>query len=195
MQLEPSGQVGEGEEEVRSYKILVLGNSGAGKTSLVRRSVRDYFSRDYRFVLLLLCSVIFCTSINVSRRNISWSYCSFSAFLSELMLYFIIKYFRSARILFKKYFVQEKSEIIPWLLKGGCIRKTKRDIWCTMIYISGSHIFYGAFLMIEIRAQAFPYSEGKCKTGTTWQNQQMVSKLGDVSTPARCRSLLCTVWL
>ena len=53
MQLEPSAQVGEGEEEVRSYKILVLGNSGAGKTSLVRRSVRDYFSRDYRFVLLL----------------------------------------------------------------------------------------------------------------------------------------------
>ena len=38
----------QGEEEVRSYKILVLGNSGAGKTSLVRRSVRDYFSRDYR---------------------------------------------------------------------------------------------------------------------------------------------------
>ena len=39
----------EGEGEVRSYKILVLGNSGAGKTSLVRRSVRDYFSRDYRW--------------------------------------------------------------------------------------------------------------------------------------------------
>ena len=38
----------DGEAEVRSYKILVLGNSGAGKTSLVRRSVRDYFSRDYR---------------------------------------------------------------------------------------------------------------------------------------------------
>ena len=36
------------EEEVRVYKILVLGNSGAGKTSLVRRSVREYFSRDYR---------------------------------------------------------------------------------------------------------------------------------------------------
>ena len=38
----------DGDAEVRSYKILVLGNSGAGKTSLVRRSVRDYFSRDYR---------------------------------------------------------------------------------------------------------------------------------------------------
>ena len=37
------------EEEVRVYKILVLGNSGAGKTSLVRRSVREYFSRDYRY--------------------------------------------------------------------------------------------------------------------------------------------------
>ena len=60
MQGEEESEVG-GEEEVRSYKILVLGNSGAGKTSLVRRSVRDYFSRDYRFVLLLLCSVIFCT--------------------------------------------------------------------------------------------------------------------------------------
>ena len=47
MQGEEEGEVG-GEEEVRSYKILVLGNSGAGKTSLVRRSVRDYFSRDYR---------------------------------------------------------------------------------------------------------------------------------------------------
>ena len=31
----------------------------------------------------------------------SWSYCSFSAFLSELMLYFIFEYFRSARTLFK----------------------------------------------------------------------------------------------
>ena len=41
-------QEGEEEEEVRVYKILVLGNSGAGKTSLVRRSVREYFSRDYR---------------------------------------------------------------------------------------------------------------------------------------------------
>ena len=42
------GAGNDGEAEVRSYKILVLGNSGAGKTSLVRRSVRDYFSRDYR---------------------------------------------------------------------------------------------------------------------------------------------------
>ena len=48
MQMEEESGGGEGEEEVRSYKILVLGNSGAGKTSLVRRSVRDYFSRDYR---------------------------------------------------------------------------------------------------------------------------------------------------
>ena len=48
MQMEGESGGGEGEEEVRSYKILVLGNSGAGKTSLVRRSVRDYFSRDYR---------------------------------------------------------------------------------------------------------------------------------------------------
>ena len=48
MEEESGGGEGEGEEEVRSYKILVLGNSGAGKTSLVRRSVRDYFSRDYR---------------------------------------------------------------------------------------------------------------------------------------------------
>ena len=43
-----SGEEGDDGAEVRSYKILVLGNSGAGKTSLVRRSVRDYFSRDYR---------------------------------------------------------------------------------------------------------------------------------------------------
>ena len=43
-----TGTGDDGEAEVRSYKILVLGNSGAGKTSLVRRSVRDYFSRDYR---------------------------------------------------------------------------------------------------------------------------------------------------
>ena len=42
------GEEGDDGAEVRSYKILVLGNSGAGKTSLVRRSVRDYFSRDYR---------------------------------------------------------------------------------------------------------------------------------------------------
>ena len=42
------GEEGDDDAEVRSYKILVLGNSGAGKTSLVRRSVRDYFSRDYR---------------------------------------------------------------------------------------------------------------------------------------------------
>ena len=41
MQMEEESGGGEGEEEVRSYKILVLGNSGAGKTSLVRRSVRS----------------------------------------------------------------------------------------------------------------------------------------------------------
>ena len=44
----PSEGEEEEEKEVRIYKILVLGNSGAGKTSLVRRSVRSYFSRDYR---------------------------------------------------------------------------------------------------------------------------------------------------
>ena len=43
------------------------------------------------------------------------------------------------------------------------------DIWCTMFYISGSHIFYEPVLMIEFWAQAFPYSVGKCKTGTTWK--------------------------
>ena len=46
------GEEGDDDAEVRSYKILVLGNSGAGKTSLVRRSVRDYFSRDYRLAPL-----------------------------------------------------------------------------------------------------------------------------------------------
>ena len=38
---------------------------------------------------------------NLRQPWISWSYCSFSAFLSELMLYFIIEYFQSARTLFK----------------------------------------------------------------------------------------------
>ena len=42
-----------------------------------------------------------CLTEAISLQNVSWSYCSFSAFLSELMLYFIIEYFRSARILFK----------------------------------------------------------------------------------------------
>ena len=32
-----------------------------------------------------------------------WSYCSFSAFISELMLCFIVEYFRSAKIFFKNY--------------------------------------------------------------------------------------------
>ena len=36
-------------------------------------------------------------------QKISWSYCSFSAFISELMLCFIVEYFRSAKIFFKNY--------------------------------------------------------------------------------------------
>lgn len=45
-----TGDTGDNDQlEVRVYKILVLGNSGTGKTSLVRRSVRSYYSQDYRF--------------------------------------------------------------------------------------------------------------------------------------------------
>ena len=49
----------------------------------------------------------------------SWSYCSFSAFLSELMHYFIIEYFRSARTLFKNCQHQNNQTIntVPFVMK------------------------------------------------------------------------------
>ena len=66
MQGEEENEVVGEDLEVRSYKILVLGNSGAGKTSLVRRSVRDYFSRDYRSAPPnILCCVD-------NEKSVSW---------------------------------------------------------------------------------------------------------------------------
>jgi len=51
--------------QVRVYKILVLGNSGTGKTSLVRRSVRSYYSQDYRATI----------GVDFSLKVINWSQC------------------------------------------------------------------------------------------------------------------------
>ena len=55
------------------------------------------FSKTIKFDLNAVSPL---TNLHSSIFLSSWSYCSFSAFLSELMLYFIIEYFRSARILF-----------------------------------------------------------------------------------------------
>ena len=34
--------------ELKVFKILILGDSGTGKTALVRRSVHDFFTEGYR---------------------------------------------------------------------------------------------------------------------------------------------------
>ena len=36
------------ERELKVFKVLILGNSGTGKTALVRRSVHDFFTEGYR---------------------------------------------------------------------------------------------------------------------------------------------------
>ena len=95
----------------RDTNIEGVNNAGRSQGQF-RRSVNNRwiltceFTRDVK-------SDGFCYSITTElfisaiARNylinyqVSWSYCSFSAFLSELMLYFIFEYFQSARTLFK----------------------------------------------------------------------------------------------
>ena len=36
------------EQELKVFKVLILGDSGTGKTALVRRSVHDFFTEGYR---------------------------------------------------------------------------------------------------------------------------------------------------
>merc|ERR1712018_341992 len=36
------------ERELKVFKVLILGDSGTGKTALVRRSVHDFFTEGYR---------------------------------------------------------------------------------------------------------------------------------------------------
>ena len=51
------------EKDVRVYKILVLGDSGTGKTCLVRRSVHSFFTEGYRSTI----------GVDFSLKVLPWS--------------------------------------------------------------------------------------------------------------------------
>ena len=93
------------------------------------------FSKTIKFDLNAVSPL---TNLHSSIFLSSWSYCSFSAFLSELMLYFIIEYFRSARILFRNctWLNKTTQKVVKnfhfhfqvWKLKGNFC-KNKDRIW------------------------------------------------------------------
>ncbi len=47
-------QAGGGEKKEHLYKILVIGELGTGKTSIIKRYVHQYFSQHYRATVSLL---------------------------------------------------------------------------------------------------------------------------------------------
>ena len=50
-------------KELKVFKVLILGDSGTGKTSLVRRSVHDFFTDGYRSTI----------GVDFSLKVLRWS--------------------------------------------------------------------------------------------------------------------------
>ena len=51
------------EKDVKVFKILILGDSGTGKTCLVRRSVHSFFTEGYRSTI----------GVDFSLKVLPWS--------------------------------------------------------------------------------------------------------------------------